>query len=76
LETSARDHVITVQHRSHTAASRLFARNEGIALARDFHEGDTFASRRFAVAVDGRGSSRRVANETEVGVSARQATGR
>ena len=40
LETTVRDHVVTVQTRNHTA-SRLELRGECIVLTQEFREGDT-----------------------------------
>ena len=40
LENMVRDHVVTVQTRNHTAASRLEVRGECIVLTQEFREGD------------------------------------
>ncbi|HTP87278.1 MAG TPA: hypothetical protein VMJ34_10020 [Bryobacteraceae bacterium] len=61
LENMVRDHVVTVQTRSHTAASRLEIRGECIVLTQEFREGDYCC--KSAVAI-GKGKGR-VANETE-----------
>jgi hypothetical protein len=61
LEKMVRDHVVTVQTRSHTAASRLEVRGECIVLTQEFREGDYCC--KSAVAI-GKGSAR-IPNETE-----------
>jgi hypothetical protein len=40
LENMIRDHVVTVQTRNHTAASRLEIRGECVVLTQEFREGD------------------------------------
>jgi hypothetical protein len=66
LEGMIRDHVVTVQTRSHTAASRLEVRGGYIVLTQEFREGDYCC--KSAVAV-GYGKTR-IANETEARVEA------
>ena len=62
LEEMVRDHVVTVQTRNHTAASRLEMRGDCIVLTQEFREGDYCC--RSAVAI-GKGKAR-IVNETEV----------
>ena len=62
LENMVRDHVVTVQTRNHTAASRLEVRGECIVLTQEFREGDYYC--KSAVAI-GKGKGR-ILNETEV----------
>ena len=62
LENMVRDHVVTVQTRNHTAASRLEVRGECIVLTQEFREGDYCC--KSAVAI-GKGKGR-ILNETEV----------
>jgi hypothetical protein len=62
LEGMVRDHVVTVQTRNHTAASRLEVRGECIVLTQEFREGDYCC--KSAVAI-GKGKGR-ILNETEV----------
>ena len=66
LENMARDHVVTVQTRSHTAASRLEIRGDCIVLTQEFREGDYCC--KSAVAI-GKGKPR-IPNETEVRLEA------
>ena len=61
LENMVRNHVVTVQTRNHTAASRLEMRGDCIVLTQEFREGDYCC--KSAVAV-GKGKAR-IANETE-----------
>jgi hypothetical protein len=70
LETMARDHTVTVQHRSQTAASRLIVQGDRIALTQDFREGTYCSKSAVAVAVEGRQGAARIVNETDVSVSA------
>jgi len=66
LENMVRDHVVTVQTRSHTAASRLEIRGDCIVLTQEFREGDYCC--KSAVAI-GEGKPR-IPNETEIRLEA------
>jgi hypothetical protein len=70
LENMVRDHVVTVQTRSHTAASRLEIRGDCIVLTQEFREGNYCC--KSAVAV-GKGRPR-IANETEARVRVQPGT--
>ena len=70
LEKMVRDHVVTVQTRNHTAASRLEIRGECIVLTQEFREGDYCC--KSAVAI-GKGSAR-ITNETEARVDVQPGT--
>ncbi|HTX36588.1 MAG TPA: DUF5703 domain-containing protein, partial [Bryobacteraceae bacterium] len=65
LETFARDHIVMVQTRNHTAASRLFAEGGRIALTQDFREGTYCCQSAVAIAVIGRAAEARFLNETD-----------
>src|SRR5262245_6412776 len=64
LENMIRDHVVTVQTRSHTAASRLESRGDCVVLTQEFREGDYCCKSALAI---GNGKVR-IANETEARV--------
>jgi hypothetical protein len=61
LENMIRDHVVAVQTRSHTAASRLEIRGECIVLTQEFREGDYCCKSALAIGT-GKAS---IPNETE-----------
>lgn len=75
LETFARDRVVAVQNRDHTAASRLVIRDGAIALTQEFREGDFCCKSAIAVGVAGRDAHARILNETEVEVAAAPGSG-
>jgi len=75
LETFARDHVVTVENRNHTAASRLIVRDDAIALTQEFREADYCCKSAIAVAVVGRPAKARVLNETDVEIAAEPGAG-
>jgi hypothetical protein len=68
-EKLIRDHIAVVQTRSHTAASQLIVRGDGIALLQDFREGDFCCKSAVAICI-GRGGQPQFLNETEVGLAA------
>jgi hypothetical protein len=70
LETFARDHIVALQNRNHTAASRLVERGGGIALEQEFREGAFRCKSAVAIAIAGRPSKARIRNETEVALTA------
>ena len=70
LETMARDHIVTVQNRNHTAASQLFVREGRIGLTQDFREGAYCCKSAIAIGVMGRGVRARLLNETDVSITA------
>lgn len=69
LEPMARDHIVTVQNRNHTAASELFVREGRIALTQDFREADYCCKSAVAIAVVGHPVRARILNETDVGIT-------
>jgi hypothetical protein len=75
LETMARDHIVTVQNRNHTAASQLFVRDGQIALTQEFREGDYICKSAVAIGVAGRSVRARILNETDVGITAAAGSG-
>jgi len=75
LETFARDHIVTVQTRNHTAASRLQIAGERIMLTQEFREGEYCCKSAVAIGVAGREARPRIANETEVRLAARPGAG-
>jgi glycosyl hydrolase family 95 len=75
LESFARDHVVQVRTRSHTAASRLIIRDDRIVLTQEFREGEYYNKSAVAVGLSGRSAYARLANETEVRLSARSGGG-
>ena len=68
LENMVRDHMVTVQTRNHTAASRLEMRGECIVLTQEFREGDYCCKSAVAIGI-GRSRARSL-NETEVRLEA------
>ena len=72
-EKSERDHVVTVPHLSHTAASRLIALGDRIALTQEFREGTYCSKSAVAVAVAGWSGTAEMINETDVRLAARGA---
>jgi hypothetical protein len=66
LEKFARDHIVTVQRADHTAASRLFANGNRIALTQEFREGNYCCKSAVAIAIVGRPGAARIMNETDV----------
>ncbi|SPE41719.1 conserved exported hypothetical protein [Candidatus Sulfopaludibacter sp. SbA3] len=75
LENMMRDHVVTVQNRNHTAASRLHVRGQRIALTQEFREGSFCCLSALAVAVSGRDGAARILNETSVAVTVEGSAG-
>src|SRR5260370_35553248 len=65
-----RDHVVTVQTRNHTAASRLEIRGECVVLTQEFREGDYCCKAAVAVS-KGKG---RILNGTELGLELQPGT--
>jgi hypothetical protein len=70
MEKMIADHVVTVQTRNHTAASRLEIRGECVVLTQEFREGDY--SCKSAVAI-GNGKAR-IPNETEARIEVQPGT--
>jgi hypothetical protein len=70
LETMARERVVTVRNRSHTAASRLSIRGARIILAQEFREGAFGCQSAVAIGLAGRPARPRYANETELRLNA------
>jgi hypothetical protein len=70
LEPFARDHVNRVQTRNHTADSQLAVRGNRILLTQEFREGDYCCKSAVAIGIAGRNGQARVANDTEVRLSA------
>ncbi|MEK7407638.1 MAG: DUF5703 domain-containing protein [Acidobacteriota bacterium] len=70
LEKFARDNVVAVRTRSHVAASRLIVRGERIVLTQEFREGGYCAKSAVAIGIAGREGRPRLANETELRLSA------
>lgn len=75
LETFVRDHIVMVQTRNHTAASRLEVRGGRIVLTQDFREGEYCCKSAVAIGIVGRESQARIANETAVRLAARPGAG-
>lgn len=75
LETFARDHIVTVQNRSHTAASRLYSSEGRIALTQDFREGNYCCKSAVAIGILGRPAKARFLNDVEAGLEAAAGTG-
>ncbi len=69
LEPMARDHIVTVQNRNHTAASRLFVREGRIALTQEFREGTYCCKSAIAIGVVGHAVRARILNETDVSIT-------
>jgi hypothetical protein len=71
LETMVRDHIVTVQTRSHTAASRLEIRGGCAVLTQEFREGDYCCKSAVAIGMGTGGGGRpRILNETEARLEA------
>jgi len=70
LETFAREHVVRVQTRNHTATSQLIVRGNRIVLTQEFREGDYYNQSAVAVGVAGRSAQTRFVNETELRLAA------
>jgi hypothetical protein len=66
MEQMIADRVVTVRTRAHTAASRIAARDGRILLTQDFEEGAYRAKSAVAIALLGRRTLTRFANDTEV----------
>jgi hypothetical protein len=66
FEKSEQDHVVTVPHLSHTAASRLLVHDDRIALTQEFREGTYCSKSAVAVAVAGQSGTAEIINETDV----------
>ena len=75
LEAMARDHIVTVQNRNHTAGSRLFVREGRIGLMQDFREGGYCCKSAVAIAVAGRSVRARILNETDVSITIEPGSG-
>ena len=69
LENMARDHVVTVQNRSHTATSRLEIRGSRLVLTQDFREGDYCCKSAVAIGIAGRDAKPTITNETTVSIA-------
>jgi hypothetical protein len=69
-ESLALDHMVKVQHRSHTATSQLITREDAIALAQDFREGTHCCKSAVAVGFEGRQGRTQIVNETDVRLTA------
>ena len=74
LEKMARDHIVTVQRANHTAASRLIAEGNRVALTQEFREGEYCCKSAVAVSIAGRAAVARILNETDVALEASGAT--
>jgi hypothetical protein len=70
LETFARDHIVTVRNRNHTAASRLEIRGNRIVLTQDFREGEYCSKSAVAIGIVGRDARPRIVNETGIRLAA------
>ncbi|HKE23255.1 MAG TPA: DUF5703 domain-containing protein [Bryobacteraceae bacterium] len=70
LEKFARDHIVTVQHINHTAASQLIVEDNRIALTQDFREGSYCCKSAVAASIVGLHATPRIVNETEVALEA------
>jgi hypothetical protein len=70
LESFARDHIVTVQNRNHTAASQLHIRGDRIVLTQEFREGDYCSKSAVAIGIIGRGAKAAISNEAEVRLTA------
>ncbi len=75
LEAYARDHVVVVQNRSHTAASRLIIEGDSIVLTQEFREGEFCCKSAVAIRITGRTAKARITTETEVRLAAAPGSG-
>jgi hypothetical protein len=75
LETFAREHIVTVQNRNHSAASQLHIRDNRIVLTQDFREGEYCCKSAVAIGIVGRNAKPRRLNETEVRLAAAPGAG-
>jgi hypothetical protein len=75
LETMIRDRIVTVQNRSHTAASQLLIKDGRIILTQEFREGDYCCKSAVAVSLAGVQHRARFMNETDVRVTAQPNAG-
>jgi hypothetical protein len=64
LEEFAREHIVTVQTRSHTAASQLLIEGDRILLTQEFREGEYYDKSAVAIGIVGTKGRPRIANET------------
>jgi hypothetical protein len=69
-EGLALDHIVKVEHRSHTAASQLITREDAIALTQDFREGTYCCKSAVAAGFEGRPGRAQIVNETDVRLTA------
>jgi hypothetical protein len=74
-ETAVREHLVTVRTRNHTATSQLSVHDGRIVLTQEFREGAHCAKSALAIALVGRASKPRFANETELRLAAPAARG-
>jgi hypothetical protein len=75
LETFARDHIVTVRNRNHTAASQLRIEGDRIVLTQDFREGQFCCKSAVAIGIVGRSAKPRLLNETELRLAATPGAG-
>ena len=66
LEPLAAAHAVRIEHRSHTATSRIIAQNDCIALTQEFQEGNYCCKSAVAVCFLGAGAKGEVVNDTDV----------
>ena len=76
MEKMIADRVVTVRTREHTARSQIAARNGRIVLTQEFEEGAHRAKSAVAIALLGRRTVSRFADETEVRLVAPAERGR
>jgi hypothetical protein len=76
LERMVANHIVTVRTRNHTAASQLAVQDGRIALLQEFHEGTHAAKSAVMIAMIGRPSTPRFADDTTVRLVAPAARGR
>jgi len=76
LERMVTNHIVTVRTRNHTAASQLLIQNSRIALTQDFNEGPHHAKSAVMIAMAGRPSTPRFADDSTVRLVAPAARGR
>jgi len=75
LEAMARDHIVTVQNRNHTAASQLYVREGRIGLTQDFRESTYCCKSAVVIGVLGRPVRARILNETDVSITIEPGSG-
>lgn len=76
LEKLIASHTVTVRTRNHTASSSLSMHGDRIVLSQDFREGSHAAKSAVAIAIAGRSSTPRFADQTEIRLVAPAARGR